>query len=242
MAGSFETPAGTRVYAIGDIHGRLDLLREIRGLVGQDLARSPPARAVVVYLGDYVDRGPASKDVIETLIAEPIASASSVHLKGNHEDLLLRFHDSGDLGETWLMNGGGATLASYGVEAADDPFQALWCLDELRDALRAKLPAHHLAFLRGLDLEHREGGYLFVHAGVRPGIALAAQTAEDRIWIREGFLASEADFGVFVVHGHTPRPSPVVKANRIGIDTMAYRSGTLTCLVLDGAGRRFIAT
>ena len=242
MAASYETPPETRVYAIGDIHGRLDLLGELRGRIADDLARAPVARAVVVYLGDYIDRGPASKQVIEALIAEPMAGMMEIHLKGNHEDLLLRFHDSGDLGETWLMNGGGATLASYGVEAAGDPFDALWRLDELRGELRRRLPARHLAFLRGLALDHREGGYLFVHAGVRPGIALAAQSAEDRIWIRDEFLSSDADFGAFVVHGHTPRPAPVIKDNRIGIDTMAYRSGTLTCLALEGTERRFITT
>jgi len=242
MAATYETPPDTRVYAIGDIHGRLDLLRRLRALIIDDLARAPVARPVVVYLGDYVDRGPASREVIEALIADPMAGATEIHLKGNHEDLLLRFHDSGDLGETWLMNGGGATLASYGVEAADDPFDALWRLDELRSELRQRLPARHLAFLRGLALDHREGGYMFVHAGVRPGVALAAQSAEDRIWIRDEFLSSDADFGAFIVHGHTPRPAPVAKENRIGIDTMAYRSGTLTCLALEGAKRRFITT
>jgi serine/threonine protein phosphatase 1 len=242
MAALYEPPPDTRVYAIGDIHGRLDLLRQLRALIVEDMARAPVARAVVVYLGDYVDRGPASKQVVEALISEPVTGATEIHLKGNHEDLLLRFHDSGDLGETWLMNGGGATLASYGIAAAIDPFDALWQLDELRADLRRRLPAHHQAFLRGLALDHREGGYLFVHAGVRPGVALAAQSAEDRIWIRDEFLSSDADFGAFVVHGHTPRPDPVVKKNRIGINTMAYRSGTLTCLALEGAERRFITT
>ena len=199
-------------------------------------------RAVIVYLGDYVDRGPASNQVVDTLIERPLEGAHSIFLKGNHEEFLLRFHDAGDLGESWLMSGGGATLASYGVADALDQFHALWHLAEMRDAFRDALPASHLDFLRSLALNHKEGDYVFVHAGFRPGVAINQQSADDQMWIRDEFLFSEADFGAFLVHGHTPNPVPVVRQNRIGIDTMAYRSGCLTCLVLEGAERRFLAT
>ena len=237
-----KTPDGTRIYTIGDVHGRLDLLQELHQDITRDMAEKPMPRGVLVHLGDYVDRGPASRQVIDYLIERPLSGFETVNLKGNHEDFIVRFHDSGDLGESWLMNGGGATLASYGVAGADDTFDALWRLDAIRAEFLECLPQSHLVFFRGLALHHREGDYLFVHAGLRPGVALEQQSAEDRMWIRDEFLFSEFDFGPMVIHGHTPRPAPVLRANRIGIDTMAYRTGCLTCLVLEGENRRFIST
>ncbi len=235
-------PMGTRVYAIGDIHGRADLLAELLRRIEADVAARPPARGVIVFLGDYVDRGPASRDVIDILIAGPPAGLEAVWLKGNHEDFMLRFIDEGVYGESWLMNGGGATMASYGVERATDTFHAIWHLDEVRRDFRAALPARHLEFLRALGLSHTEGGYIFVHAGLRPGVALAQQTAEDMMWIRDDFLRANTDFGAIVVHGHSPLAAPVERPNRIGIDTMAYRSGRLTCVVLEGTARRYMDT
>lgn len=242
MIGKASIPDGTRVYAIGDIHGRADLLRSLHAMIAADAAQAPAERHVLVHLGDYIDRGPASAEVIEILIGGGPAGFECVNLKGNHDDYLLRFHDHGEWGENWLMNGGGPTLASYGVSADGDTFQALWNLPEIRETFVDKLPAAHLAFFRSLGLWHREGDYLFVHAGLRPGQALEDQDPADLIWIRDDFLYSDADFGRVVVHGHTPRPEPVVRDNRIGIDTMAYRSDRLTCLVLEGRRRRFLAT
>ncbi len=237
-----ETPPGTRVYAIGDIHGRLDLLTDVREQIARDIHEHPAERALVVYLGDYVDRGPSSRGVVDLLIEQPLEGAQTICLKGNHEEFLLRFHESGDLGESWLMNGGGPTLASYGINEALDQFHALWHLDEMRVAFRAALPQSHLAFFRSLALHHTEGDYAFVHAGFRPGVAIDRQSADDQMWIRDEFLFSDMDFGAFVVHGHTQNPTVVVRENRIGIDTMAYRSGCLTCLVLEGTDRRFLST
>ena len=237
-----EIPSGIRVYAIGDIHGRLDLLGELHDRIIADREARPIANAEIVYLGDYVDRGPASMKVVEALVSQPLEGFRIVHLKGNHEDFLLRFYDRGEMGESWLMNGGGATLASYGVDGAEDTFQALWSLKEIRTAFRDAVPRAHLDFFNGLALNYQLGGYVFVHAGLRPGRTIESQSAQDMMWIRDEFLFSEADFGAIVVHGHTPRPDPIVRANRIGIDTMAYRTGQLTCLVLEGPGRRFIVT
>lgn len=242
MTDAPEVPAGTRIYAVGDIHGRVDLLEELHERIKADRESRPIANAEVVYLGDYVDRGPASKEVVGTLVARPLEGFRIIHLKGNHEDFLLRFHDSGEMGESWLMNGGGATLASYGVEGAEDTFHALWRLKDIRSAFRDTVPPSHLAFFNSLMLNYRLGGYLFVHAGLRPGRAIENQSPRDMMWIRDEFLFSDTDFGAVIVHGHTPRPAPVVRANRIGIDTMAYRTGQLTALVLEGPGRRFLVT
>ena len=239
---SSRVPEGSRVYAVGDIHGRADLLERLQRDIARDFAESACERGVIVFLGDYVDRGPASRDVIDILLEGPPAGMAAVHLKGNHEDFLLRFAETGEAGETWLMNGGGATLASYGVAEAADTFHAIWHMDEIRAAFVAALPERHLEFFRTLALHHAEGGYLFVHAGLRPGIALEAQSADDMMWIRDDFLRSDADFGRTVVHGHSPLPYPAERANRIGIDTMAYRSGRLTALALEGASRRFFDT
>jgi serine/threonine protein phosphatase 1 len=242
MASNPEPPPGSRIYAIGDIHGRLDLLETLQANIVEDLAQNPVSRAVLIYLGDYVDRGPSSSAVIDRLINQPLPGFEIIHLKGNHEDFLLRFHNDGELGENWLMNGGGATLESYGVKDATDTFNVIWHLPEFRSAFCDALPAEHLKFLNSLSLHHREGGYLFVHAGFRPGVPLEQQTPQDQMWIRDDFLFSDADFDALVVHGHSPRPAPVVRDNRIGIDTMAYRSGCLTCLILEGRERRFIST
>jgi len=237
-----RVPDGTRVYAVGDIHGRRDLLDLLLADISADFRADPTARGVIVFLGDYVDRGPDVRGVLERLMAGPPAGMEAVCLKGNHEDFMMRFLDEKGFGEGWLMNGGGATLASYGATESDDMFDALWHLEDTRRKFADSLPAEHRTFLEGLQLRHREGDYIFVHAGLRPGVPLDAQSADDMMWIRDDFLYSEADFGAIVVHGHTPRPEPVFRENRIGIDTMAYRSGRLTCLVLEGDRRRLIDT
>lgn len=236
-------PPGTRVYAIGDIHGRADLLERMDALISADAAGAP-ARRVIVYLGDYIDRGLESAQVIDRLIESGNDGFERVFLCGNHEDALLRFLDDVSVGPMWLGNGGDAALYSYGVRIkADLPYAER--LAAVQADLRARLPQAHLDFLRALKRQHVEGDYLFVHAGIRPGVALDAQSDEDRIWIREPFLSARGDFGKIVVHGHTINStleSPEIRTNRIGIDTGAYASGTLTCLVLDGETRRFLQT
>jgi len=232
-----RVPAGRRIYAIGDIHGRADLLQSVHQLIRDDAADYVPDGVAVIYLGDYIDRGPHSFEVINLLINDPLTGFETVFLKGNHDDFLLRFAETGENASWWLINGAEATLASYGVNVSSAvERECLWA------DFRAALPYNHQQFFQGLRLSHREGDYLFVHAGIRPGVALSQQTPFDLMWIREEFLEADEDFGVVVVHGHTPRPEPEIALNRISIDTFAYHSGCLTCLVLEGEERSFLST
>lgn len=235
------TPADTRIYVIGDIHGRVDLLHDLHVRIREDAAGSSATRKVVVYLGDYVDRGDSSCQVIELLSSEPLAGFEAVCLSGNHEEMMLGFLDDAAMGAMWMNNGGDATLFSYGVSIASGN-NAHQRHVAMQRALREKLPARHLSFLRGLRPCHTEGGYFFVHAGVRPGVPLDEQNSEDLLWIREEFLYSKADHGRCVVHGHTIVSEPEFLANRIGIDTGAYFSNRLTGLVLEGPDRRTLHT
>jgi len=236
-----RAPDGTRVYAVGDIHGRADLLRSLHRKILDDAADSEAHRKVVVYVGDYVDRGPDSFGVVDMLIEDPLPGFERHHLKGNHEDFLLRFLETGSHGEVWMMNGARTTLESYGVEWSDMAYGADG-LAAARQRFAGFMPESHLRFFQRLELRHQEGDYLFVHAGIRPGVPLDEQRAFDLMWIREAFLDSVADHGVVIVHGHTIAPEPEVRPNRIGIDTGAFHSGRLTALVVEGAGRRFLAT
>lgn len=236
-----RTPEDRRVYAVGDIHGRLDLLRSLHELILDDARKAPDKDKVLVYLGDYVDRGPESFGVVETLIHDPLEGFDIVHLKGNHEDFLLRFLDDAALGFDWMFNGGQETLESYDVDVYDRAC-GMATMESAQERFRAALPDSHLAFFRGLERFHVEGDYVFVHAGVRPGVALERQTDEDLMWIREEFLDSRDDFDHVVVHGHTIRYDPDEQRNRIGVDTGAFLTGRLTCLVLDGTKRTFLHT
>jgi serine/threonine protein phosphatase 1 len=217
-------PPGRRVYAIGDVHGCAEQLVNLHALIAADLARRPAGSALLLHIGDYVDRGPNTAGVIEHLAGgSPIPGADMVNLLGNHEHTMIEAL-SGDraAGTDWLFAGGRPSLESYGV----DP-------DSPRDTWAAAVPASHHAFLRGLPLMHREGGYAFVHGGVRPGVPLDKQVRDDLLRLRQPFLYSEQDFGAVVVHGHTPVKAPVIKHNRIAIDTGAVFGGLLTCLVLE---------
>lgn len=234
-------PDGTRVYAIGDIHGCADRLRALHERILQDCrnadAKGPAAtRRVIVYLGDYIDRGPDSRGVIELLTSTPLAGFERIHLKGNHETFMTDILDGAGELSLWLVNGGAATLRSYGI----DQLAVAAGIAGVRDALLHQVPAAHLEFLQALRFSHVEGDYVFVHAGLRPGVAIEAQDPYDLMWIRAPFLHSDADHGKIVVHGHTPSAEPVLRANRIGIDTGACMGGNLTALVLDGAERRFL--
>lgn len=226
---------GQRVYAVGDVHGRRDLLETTLARVRADLAERPHPAPRVILLGDYVDRGPDSRGVIETLIALRDSALPAEFLLGNHDSYVEAYLGDPDWFDRtyhWLHSsmGGAATLASYGVPDASDGDPA-----RTRDAFAAALPAEHRAFLRDCALWRRIGGYVFVHAGVRPGVALESQTRDDCIWIREPFLSSTSDFGFKVVHGHTIVPMVEHHPNRIAIDTGVARGGPLTCLVLEGA-------
>ncbi len=235
-------PAGRRVYAIGDIHGRVDLLRLLHDRIAEDARGAPSLRHCIVYLGDYIDRGPYSREVIELLLEGPPTGFEAVCLKGNHEELMLRFLEDAKMGLGWLLNGGDATLQSYGIGVLRALGGDGSRLDVLREHLAAEAPSRHVGFLRRLERWHIEGDYLFVHAGILPGVALDDQKDEDILWIREAFLHDKRDHGKVVVHGHSITEAPEVRQNRIGIDTGAYATGVLTCLVLEGSGHRFLST
>ncbi len=237
-----RVPEGLRVYAIGDIHGRVDLLRHLHRRILDDAARAPAGtRFTAVYLGDYVDRGEHSREVIDLLLDRPLEGFEAVYLKGNHDHSFLTFLDDESVGPGWFVYGGDATIRSYGASApASMPLNQR--LAYVQQALRRTVPEPHRVFLERLQLSRSIGDYLFVHAGIRPGCPLDEQAPEDLLWIRDEFLASRADHGKVVVHGHSMSRRPQVRRNRIGIDTGAYRSDVLTCLVLNGSARRFLDT
>jgi serine/threonine protein phosphatase 1 len=229
-----------RLYAVGDVHGRSDLLRRLHAMIAADAAGASQPKKRVVYLGDYIDRGPDSKGVLDILINEPLAGFERVHLEGNHEHAMLGFLVDIRVGPMWLDNGGDATLENYGVAIPnpEDPADLL----RAQRLLAANLPESHRVFLRNLELAHSEGDYFFVHAGVRPGTPLDRQEREDLLWIREPFLGSRTGFGKVVVHGHSISREPELCDNRIGIDTGAFASGHLTCLVLADTSRSLLQT
>jgi len=229
-----KLPPGERVYAIGDIHGCLDRLVALHELIAEDITARPGERITLVHLGDYVDRGTDSAQVIEWLINQPPVPADAfVNLMGNHEHMMLSavVGTDKDAPSQWLMNGGADSLLSWGIARNVPPVE--WA---------AHIPLQHLVFLRDLTISRRIGPYLFVHAGVRPGVALDQQTRQDMLWIREPFLSSRLDHGAVVVHGHTPKHEPIVQPNRIAIDTGAVLGGALTCVVLEEDKLSFLQT
>lgn len=234
-----RVPEGTRVYAVGDIHGRADLLGAMIAEIERDLSRNPCEDVVEIFLGDYVDRGPHSRDVIQMLKQDPSHDGERICLRGNHEDILLDFLEDPEILILWLQNGGMPTLASYGIEPPAEVGAST--MREMRDRLRDAV-SEDLAFLNGLGLTHVEGDYLFVHAGIRPGVPLEAQEPEDLMWIREPFLEFEGPLPFCVVHGHTPVETPLIAPFHIDIDTGAVMTGRLTCLVLEDETRRFLTT
>jgi serine/threonine protein phosphatase 1 len=232
-----RVPDGTLVYCIGDVHGRDDLLRDMAERVEADLKTRSFEHAVTVFLGDYVDRGPSSKDVLERL-ASGNWPTSITALAGNHEDFLLSFLDDAGFLAFWRSQGGLETLHSYGVDVG--PAMAGRDFGEVQAAFTARFPQPHRDFLEALKVSAVIGDYFFCHAGVRPGVALDRQNRDDLLNIRDPFLSSKAEHGKLVVHGHTPSVAPEIHANRIGIDTGAYATGRLTCLVLEENEQRFL--
>jgi serine/threonine protein phosphatase 1 len=235
---SAAVPADHRIYAVGDIHGQSALLDELLGMIERD-GMGRPETNVLVFMGDYVDRGTDSKGVIEQLVN--LQSDFAAHfLRGNHDQALLDFLADPSSFAIWKDYGAEETLASYGVPSPTSDDEAV--LRQTRDRLLQSLPARHLRFFEALKLSETIGDYFFAHAGVRPGVPLDKQDERDLMWIRDEFLNSRAQFGKIVVHGHTPTNAPVLKRNRIGIDTGAYLTGRLTALVLEGTRRRFLQT
>jgi serine/threonine protein phosphatase 1 len=237
-----RVPPGVCVYAIGDIHGRADLLQVIHREIAADADQlTPGTDKLVVYIGDYVDRGLESSQVIDLLIRQPLDGFRAVYLLGNHDAWLLSFLIDAKIGPTWLRYGGDATLHSYGVRLRL-PVDDLQHFEQLQAELRERLPRRHVEFLERLELSYETGDYLFVHAGVRPNVPLDRQSVDDLLWIREPFLSSRRDLGKVIVHGHTVEAEPALRANRIGIDTGACWTGCLTCLVLEEGEYRFLST
>ncbi len=236
----FHAPAGERLYAIGDIHGRRDLLDALLKQIDADDRSRTPAKTTLVILGDLMDRGADSRGVIELLMQLQAASDRIVFLAGNHEELMIRtWEGERQIAATFNRAGGKETLMSYGVSA--ETYDG-WDLGEMTEQLGRLVPADHISFLKGFRDWYKAGDYLFVHAGIRPGIDIEDQTSEDLRWIRGGFLDSNEDFGVMVIHGHTITKSVDERANRIGIDTGAYGSGVLTAIGLEGTERWFLST
>lgn len=222
-------PEGLRIYAMSDIHGRADLLQQMFTVIDRDLATIGPRRAIHVYLGDYIDRGPDSNRTIELLIQRALKH-ESVFLKGNHEAFLLDVLNNPHQLQDWKQYGGLQTLASYGLRPSlnPDPAEQVELIRELAQAI----PPQQLKFFNGLRPRFVCGDFFFVHAGVKPGVPLARQQEQDMLWIREEFLESDRNFGKYVVHGHTPVQQPDIRPNRANIDTGAYATGNLTLLTI----------
>ncbi len=230
-----RTPRGYRAYAVGDVHGRLDLLDRILEVIEEDAGRRPARKTLLVFLGDLIDRGPDSRGVVERLRTFRHDRIKPYFLAGNHEEVLLRLL-AGERGilASWLQFGGAECLASYGV----DPSALAGRSEGIGLAIvKQAIPDIHANFLGSFADTLSFGDYLFVHAGIRPGIDLPLQSQADLRWIRSPFLDHDDDHGFVVVHGHTISDTVDERPNRIGIDTGAYRTGVLTALVLEGEDR-----
>lgn len=232
-------PDGVRLYAIGDVHGRFDCLQALHAMIADEIARDRPADWRVIHLGDYVDRGPQSREVIGFLAGITAREPRNIALMGNHDEGFLDFLADPDAGDLFCRYGGFDTAASYGVVldvATPD------ALRRSHAALVAAVPASHIAFIRGLPRSATFGDFFFCHAGIRPGVPLEAQNPHDLIWIRRDFLDHPGLHPKVVVHGHTPHDQPQVMGNRVNVDTLAYETGRLTALVIDGTEKRFLET
>jgi serine/threonine protein phosphatase 1 len=232
-------PADLRIYAIGDIHGRLDLLEKLLARIDADIAQRRAARPIYVFLGDYIDRGPSSRETIDRLI-EHGAMHESVFLKGNHELIAIKCLSDRGLFDQWLRLGGRETLVSYGVPAKSQANGKQ--IAELQSAFHSALPQAHFRFFRDLKNSFECGDFFFAHAGVKPNVELSRQKENDLLWIRGEFLSSNEDFGKIIVHGHTPNSEIDVGPNRINIDTGAFATGRLTCLVVENSSFSVIDT
>jgi serine/threonine protein phosphatase 1 len=234
--GSFRVPAalppGIRIYAIGDIHGRADLLRTMLETIEQHRSGCPIDRMILVFLGDYVDRGPSSREVLDLLVACG-RRHESVFLKGNHESLMWSFLQDSAVLDGWRTCGGLETLVSYGLRPSFNPNEG--DKRDLAEQFVRAVPTTHVKFLQSLQLFFICGEFLFVHAGIRPNLPLEKQKERDLLWIREEFLEYEKEFQFFVVHGHTPVREPEIRPNRLNIDTGAFATGRLTCIAIEGS-------
>ncbi|RAN35961.1 metallophosphoesterase family protein [Hyphomonas pacifica] len=247
-----EAPAGECLYAIGDIHGRRDLLEKLVEQIRKDSQSLPGGtKRTIVFLGDYIDRGLQSRDVIDFLISDQLSDFETVFLMGNHEEALLRFLDDASFGKQWVRYGGGETLYSYGFQppntraslrSHDAMAEAQKAWEMVWTQFRERLPQEHLEFYRSLKPYHIAGDYLFVHAGMRPDTPIEEQTVRDLLWIRDEFLDDSREFDHVVVHGHTPAEDVHHDNRRIGLDTGAFISGRLSAAKLFGEDVSFLET
>lgn len=230
-------PDGTLVYAVGDVHGCRRHLEKMHERILEDAEGAGDfENRIVIYLGDYIDRGPDSKGVVDLLIEKPLDGFKAHHLIGNHEAFLLDFLQDPEMGPGWLFNGGVSTLESYGINldtSGGGLALTQEVLGDIHERLIRNLPDSHVDFYDNLELAVALGDYFFVHAGIRPGVPFEEQTDDDMIWIRDEFLESDADHGKVIVHGHTITQTPDLRGNRMGVDTGAFATGNLTALVLE---------
>lgn len=232
-------PAGARAFAIGDVHGRLDLLRRLLEEIDAECRARPVAQDYIIFLGDLIDRGPDSAGVIDLLIRARPFLPRTIFLMGNHEEMMLRtLSTETERLSDWLAYGGYECAQSYGVEVGK---LALVPPDVAASIVRDAIPQAHFDFIDEFVDSFQFGDFLFVHAGIKPGVPIAEQSAYDLRWIRGDFLDSAVDHKVMVVHGHTISDGPIERPNRIGIDTGAYRTGTLTAICIEGTERRFLS-
>lgn len=232
-----RVPQGQRVYAVGDIHGRLDLFEQLLQRIEADNAARGPADTTLILLGDLIDRGPDSRAMVDR--AMELVQAGNVRvLAGNHEEMLLVSMENDEALRHFLRHGGKETLFSYGLDPAE---YSRSTLPDLRERMAALVPGEHIAFFHAMEDHIVIGDYLFVHAGIRPGVPIEEQTTSDLRWIRREFLDHADWHGHLVVHGHTITDAPDVQPNRIGVDTGAYASGRLTALGIEGGENWFIS-
>jgi len=235
-----SVPPGQRVYAVGDIHGRLDLLEQLLEMIEEDHGSRPEAQRLLIFLGDLVDRGPESCGVVERLRQLQISAEGTRFLLGNHDEVFLKAASGDEKATRFLVRiGGRDTILSYGV-GLDDYEQATYA--ELTQLLQEKVPDTHREFLATFEDYTEVGDYLFVHAGIRPGIDLPEQSSMDLRWIRGDFLNHKEPHGRMVIHGHSISADPQVRRNRIGIDTGAFASGRLSAIGLEGTSHWFLST
>lgn len=237
----YIVPEGTRVYAIGDIHGCCEALEKMHTLIAKDMEKSTVRRKVVIYIGDYIDRGVHSKEVVDVLLEKPIPGCERIFLKGNHEHVMMLFLMDPKIGEHWLFWGGDATIQSYGVSLYGENGKRKDMVTLNKDFYHA-LPESHKKFYQQLQLYHVEGDYLFVHAGIKPGVPLTKQKEDDMLMIREDFYLFPKAGEQCVVFGHTIFKSPFCQYGKIGIDTGTFASGVLTAAVLEGDAVSFLQT
>ncbi|WJH39645.1 serine/threonine protein phosphatase [Aliirhizobium terrae] len=234
-----DEPATYPIYAIGDVHGCLRELQDAEARIAHDVRRTGRP-GLVVMLGDYVDRGPSSCQVVEHLLTPSELGLRRLALCGNHDDVFSKFIEEPDLYMDWLGLGGEQTLMSYGIDLRHLTVKRKSRSGDLKELLAEAIPASHREFLSHLPICLKIGNIVFVHAGLRPRLPLADQHDEDLMWIRDPFLTEGSGLPIIVVHGHTPQPEPSLGPGRIGIDTGAYYTGNLTVLKIDGEEKAFI--